>query len=86
MTIATRAADNGRGVATAAVAAIARLAFGEWGLHRIEAGTLLHNTGSQRVLERNGFVRYGMAPEYLNICGRWQDCAMYQVVKSIPAT
>jgi ribosomal-protein-alanine N-acetyltransferase len=74
------AADNGRGVATAAVAAIARLAFGELGLHRIEAGTLLHNAGSQRVLERNGFVRFGLAPRYLRIAGRWQDHYLYQVL------
>ncbi|PSK67915.1 hypothetical protein B0E53_00186 [Micromonospora sp. MH33] len=41
---------------------------------------------SQRVLERNGFVQFGMAPEYLNIAGRWQDHAMYQVVKRSSAT
>src|SRR3954447_19344772 len=34
---------NGRGGAAAAVAEISRLAFGELDLHRIEAGTLLHN-------------------------------------------
>jgi [ribosomal protein S5]-alanine N-acetyltransferase len=39
---------------------------------------------SQRVLERNGFVRYGMAPNYLNINGRWQDHIMYQVTKADP--
>ena len=50
-------AANGRGVATAAVARIARLAFDELRLHRIEAGTLVHNTASQRVLEINGFSR-----------------------------
>jgi len=71
-------AANGRGVATAAVAAIARVAFDEFGLHRIQAGTLRHNTGSQRVLERNGFVRFGVAPEYLNIDGRWQDHVLFQ--------
>src|SRR3954464_7832230 len=56
---------NGRGVATAAVAEMARIAFGEQGLHRLEAGTLLDNIGSQRVLERNDFQRYGLAPRYL---------------------
>jgi [ribosomal protein S5]-alanine N-acetyltransferase len=80
------AADNGRGFATAAVREMVGVAFEELGLHRVQAETLLHNVRSQRVLERNGFVRYGMAPEYLNICGRWQDCAMYQVVKTVPAT
>ena len=72
--------QNGCGLATRAVAEIKRLAFGELGLHRIEAATLLHNRASQRVLERNGFVRFGLAPAYLNIAGVWQDHAMYQAV------
>ncbi|MFG2058101.1 GNAT family N-acetyltransferase [Micromonospora sp. NPDC048930] len=75
------AGHNGRGFATRAVREIVRVAFEELGLHRVQAETLLHNVRSQRVLERNGFVRFGMAPEYLNIAGRWQDHAMYQVVK-----
>lgn len=73
-------AHNGRGVATAAVRQIMPVAFIELGLHRIEAGTLLDNTPSQRVLERNGFVRFGVAPEYLQIAGRWQDHALYQAL------
>jgi [ribosomal protein S5]-alanine N-acetyltransferase len=77
-------ADNGRGFATAAVREMVRLAFEELGLHRVQAETLLHNVRSQRVLERNGFVRYGMAPNYLNINGRWQDHIMYQVTKADP--
>ena len=76
------AADNGRGLATAAVREMMRVAFDELGLHRIQAGTLLHNVRSQRVLERNGFVRFGVAPAYLNIAGEWQDHALYQVVRS----
>ncbi|MET7397565.1 GNAT family protein [Dactylosporangium sp. NPDC005572] len=74
------AGHNGRGFATAAVSEIVRVAFEELGLHRVQAEILPHNTGSRRVLERNGFTRFGMAPEYLNIAGRWQDHAMYQVV------
>jgi ribosomal-protein-alanine N-acetyltransferase len=76
---------NGRGVATAAVREIMRLAFDELGLHRIQAGTLLDNVRSQRVLERTGFVRFGVAPAYLKIAGEWQDHAIYQVVKTVPA-
>lgn len=74
------AAHNGRGVATEAVRAIKRVAFEELGLHRIQAETLLHNVGSQRVLERNGFTRIGMAPAYLNIAGQWQDHVLFQVI------
>lgn len=71
-------AANGRGVATAAVAAIVRVAFDELKLHRIAAATLLHNIRSQRVLERSGFVRFGVAPRYLQIAGEYQDHALYQ--------
>ena len=71
---------NGRGHASEALAAIKNVAFVELGLHRIEAGTLAHNVRSQRVLEKNGFVRFGMAPEYLQIAGRWQDHTLYQVL------
>lgn len=73
-------AAGGRGVATAAVRDIIRIAFGELGLHRIQADTLVHNVASQRVLERNGFIRIGMAPHYLKIAGRWQDCILHQLV------
>jgi len=70
---------NGRGIATRAVAAAKRLAAEELGLHRLEASTLLDNTASQRVLASNGFVQYGVAPDYLRIAGRWQAHALFQV-------
>jgi [ribosomal protein S5]-alanine N-acetyltransferase len=73
-------AVGGRGLATAALRETIGVAFGELGLHRIQAETLLDNVASQRVLDRNGFVRIGMAPRYLKIAGRWQDCILYQVI------
>jgi [ribosomal protein S5]-alanine N-acetyltransferase len=76
---------GGHGLATAALRDIMADAFGELGLHRIQAETLLDNVASQRVLERNGFVRIGLAPTYLKIAGRWQDCILYQVVNPDPA-
>jgi [ribosomal protein S5]-alanine N-acetyltransferase len=74
------AADNGRGLATAAVRGIVQAAFDGFGLHRIEASTQVNNIKSQRVLERAGFIRIGVAPEYLNIDGEWKDVALYQLV------
>jgi ribosomal-protein-alanine N-acetyltransferase len=73
-------AVHGRGVATAAVREIVRVAFDEMGLHRLQAGTILVNVASQRVLERNGFTRFGVAEQYLKIAGRWQDHAMYELI------
>ena len=73
-------AHNGRGVATAAVGAVVEVAFTELDLHRVQAGTLLHNAASQRVLERNGFTVIGVAPAYLRNAGRWQDHRLFQRV------
>lgn len=70
----------GRGLASAAVQVIVDTARDELGLHRIEASTLLHNIGSQRVLLKAGFQQIGMAPRYLHIAGKWQDHNIYQVV------
>ena len=70
--------SNGRGLASRAVDEIVTYAFDDLGLHRVQAGTLLHNLPSQRVLERNGFSRFGLAPQYLRIAGRWQDHVLFQ--------
>jgi ribosomal-protein-alanine N-acetyltransferase len=69
---------NGRGLATAATADMVRRAFDDLGLHRVEAGALVHNHASRRVLERNGFELFGTAPRFLRIDGRWQDHVLYQ--------
>ena len=55
-----------------------RQAFGPLGLHRVEAGTLVDNGASQRVLEKNGFERIGVAPSYLRIAGAWRDHILFQ--------
>ena len=70
----------GRGLASAAVQAIVETARGKLGLHRMEASTLLHNVGSQRVLLKSGFRQIGMAPGYLQIAGTWQDHKLYQII------
>jgi [ribosomal protein S5]-alanine N-acetyltransferase len=67
----------GRGLATGAVEFVCAQAQGR-GLHRVEAGTLLHNEASQRVLERCGFEYFGTAPRYLFIGGDWQHHRLYQ--------
>lgn len=71
---------GGRGLATAALREVVRTAFDELGLHRLQAGTLLDNVRSQRVLLKAGFTRIGDAPAYLHIAGRWADHRLFQVV------
>jgi ribosomal-protein-alanine N-acetyltransferase len=66
-----------RGLARAAVEHACAEAGG-LSLHRVEAGTLLHNDASQRVLLAAGFEHVGTARGFLFIAGRWQDHRLYQ--------
>ena len=71
------AGHTGRGVATGAGERVCAEAL-RLGLHRVEAGTMVHNTASQGVLRRLGFTRFGTAPKYLFLAGAWQDHHLFQ--------
>ena len=75
---------SARGIGTAAVAAVVETARERLGLHRIQAATLPQNAASQRVLERQGFERIGLAPQYLKIAGQWQDHVLFQRILQGP--
>ncbi len=64
---------NGKGYATEAIKALVDYAFEELHLHRIEAGVMPRNLPSQRVLEKAGFHREGIARKNVNINGIWED-------------
>ena len=66
-----------RGYMRAAVAAITSYGHDSLRLHRIEAACLPWNAASIRVLESSGFVREGLAREFLKIDGQWQDHLLY---------
>ncbi|MFF5444402.1 GNAT family N-acetyltransferase [Streptomyces sp. NPDC012888] len=71
-------ARRGRGLAHAGLEEVLRIARDEVGLHRVEAGTLVDNLASQRVLAKAGFERYGTAPRYLHVAGAWRDHHLFQ--------
>ena len=73
-------AVNGRGIASKATALMVQTAFDDFRLHRLQAGTLLDNAASQKVLARNGFERIGVARSFLRIDGRWQDHVLFQLI------
>ena len=54
--------------------------MGDLRLHRVQAGTLVDNLRSQRVLTKSGFVRFGLAEGYLKIAGRWRDHERWAIV------
>ncbi|MFE3073248.1 GNAT family N-acetyltransferase [Streptomyces sp. NPDC059247] len=69
---------TGLGLAAALTEEACRGAREELGLHRIQAGTLLDNHASQRVLAKCGFERIGTAPRLLHIDGAWRDHHLFQ--------
>ncbi|MBW5422430.1 GNAT family N-acetyltransferase [Streptomyces sp. BG9H] len=74
----TDAGQLGRGLASAATRHVCEIADTRLGLHRVEAGTLLDNTASQRVLVKCGFQEYGVAPKSLYVNGAWRDHRLFQ--------
>src|SRR4051794_38203884 len=75
---------GGRGLATRAVREAIERAFGELGLHRLEAGTRVDNVRSQRVLEKCGFTRVGLLRQHLLIGGEWRDHYLYERIATDP--
>lgn len=71
----------GKGYATEAVDAVLRFAFGEIGLHRVQATCHPENTTSERVLEKCGMVFEGtMREAQLNPDGSRSDLKLYAVL------
>ena len=70
----------GRGMASLAVALVCDHAFGEVGLHRVEADIRPENLPSQRLVERLGFRQEGLLRRYLDIDGDWRDHLAYALL------
>lgn len=72
---------TGKGYMTEAVGVVSRFAFDTLGLHRLQAGCLLDNIASHRVLLKNGFEAEGIARGYIKIDGQWQDHLIFARLK-----
>lgn len=72
-----------RGYATAAVRAVFPLVFAPTvlDLYRLEAGAVIENTASRRILERTGFRYEGIARALLVIGGVRVDHAQYALLR-----
>ncbi len=73
------AAHVGRGLMTEAVHEVTTFAFDSLGLHRVQAAVMPRNRASQRVLEKVGYRREGVALRYLCIAGVWEDHVLFAV-------
>jgi ribosomal-protein-alanine N-acetyltransferase len=70
---------EGRGYLHAGLAAVLDRAFGEHGLHRVEANIQPANTRSARLVLGLGFRLEGHSPRYLRIGEEWRDHDRYAV-------
>ena len=70
-----------RGLTSEATVLLLDFAFGQLGLHRVEAACLPHNAASIGLLQKVGFRREGMARGYLRIDGMWRDHLLYGILK-----
>ncbi len=73
-----------RGYMTEALLLVLDFAFGELGLHRVEAACLVHNEASRGLLLKCGFTEEGLARRYLRIDGRWQDHRTFAILSDDP--
>jgi [ribosomal protein S5]-alanine N-acetyltransferase len=67
------AAYQGRGMMREALALVLDKAFGDMGLHRLEANIQPGNGPSRALAQRLGFRLEGFSPRYLRIGGEWRD-------------
>lgn len=63
----------GKGFMSQGLSLVVERAFGELGLHRLEANIQPKNRRSIELVQRAGFRCEGLSPRYLQIAGRWRD-------------
>ena len=69
----------GKGYMPEAVVALARFAFDDLHLHRLQISIIPRNTASRRVVEKLDLRMEGIAERYLQINGAWEDHCRYAI-------
>ncbi|WP_377890564.1 GNAT family N-acetyltransferase [Alkalihalobacillus sp. R86527] len=72
----------GKGLASEALRAVIAFGFNELELERIEALIEPENHPSQRLVERQGFLKEGLLRHYEYTCGKFDDLYMYSILRA----
>ncbi|MCD7462965.1 hypothetical protein HAX54_049689 [Datura stramonium] len=73
----------GKGIVTRAVKMVVSAVFSEWpDLERLEAFVDVDNKGSQRVLEKAGFLREGILRKYMVFKGKSRDLVIFSFLRT----
>lgn len=76
------AGHEGQGIMREGLTAVARHAFKNMKLHRLEANIQPDNLRSIRLVQACGFSQEGYSPRYLKIGGRWRDHERWAILAS----
>ena len=71
----------GKGIANEALAAVIHYGFEQLNLQRIQALIEPPNLSSQKLVEKNGFIKEGLLRNYEYTCGKFDDLFMYSLIK-----
>jgi ribosomal-protein-alanine N-acetyltransferase len=72
-------AHAGNGYVPEAVVLVAKFAFEDQGLHRLQISIVPRNMRSRRVVDKLGIRNEGIAERYLEINGVWEDHVRYAI-------
>jgi ribosomal-protein-alanine N-acetyltransferase len=75
---------QGRGIMSRGLRLVMDVAFGDLGLHRLEANIQPGNLPSIRLVQRAGFSKEGFSPGYLLIDGEWRDHERWAITTDHP--
>ena len=70
-----------QGIASEALLAVVHYGFGDMNIQRIEALIEPANIASQKLFERQGFIKEGLLRSYEYTCGKYDDLYMYSLLK-----
>lgn len=79
-------AHQGKGLMTEAAGVVVDFAFETMKIHRVRAAAAIENIASQRVIERLGFTKEGMARDAEYVGGRWVTHWTYSRLASDPVS
>ena len=73
--------NNGKGIVTEAIKVVLKYGFDDLQMHSIEAVIDPENTASERVLQKNGFVKEAHLIENEFAEGKFWDSVIYSILK-----
>jgi ribosomal-protein-alanine N-acetyltransferase len=65
--------SENKGLMAEGLGLVIELAFGELGLHRVEANIQPANLASIRLAQKVGLTKEGFSERYLYVAGQWRD-------------